>query len=250
MRSFILASLVVFTILACTAPSVATPLIENPTLTTPRPTAQLVATNVPVVATPAPESTPEPTAMVVPTSAPQPTASLEPTKATTPTDTPSLTNTPEPTSTPEPPQLGARTNPVPFGQVVEILEGDIPSWAIVVSDANPDATEQLFEAYQSNDPPEPGNQFYMLKIEIKYLGSDSAKFSDRYFLQAVGQSGVVYRPYCDSSYPDWIELNTELFTGGAIEGWQCWAIPIADVDSLQLLVDRYFSDTRIWMDLK
>ena len=249
---------------ACSAPPVATPVIENPTLTTPHPTPQLVATSAPVVATVQPAQTFEPTAtpmstkplvltsVLFPTTAPAPTKPLAPTVAPFPTTAFEPTETVAPTATlmPEPPPLGARGNPVPLGQVVELLEGDVPHWAIVVSAANPDAYEELLPIHYDNDPPEPGNQFFMVRIELKYLGPDSAKFSDGYHLQAVGQSAVVLRLGCNSSHPDWFKPGTELFTGGAIEGWLCWTIPTTDAASLQLLVDRWFSDERVWFDLR
>jgi outer membrane biosynthesis protein TonB len=120
---------VLFGMLACSESTVATPSVDNPTLTTPRPTAQMVATAVPnLVNTPEPAS--EPTATETPT--PAPTSTPEPTATPEPTSTAEPTPTPTPTP---PPVLGGRENPVPFiGQVVEILKADSPYWAFVVSD--------------------------------------------------------------------------------------------------------------------
>ena len=200
----------------------------------------MVATAVPnLVNTPEPASEPTATetSTLEPTSTPEPTATAEP--------------TPTPTPTP-PPVLGGRENPVPIGQVVELLKADSPYWAFVVSDVRPNADKEVLATNQFNDPPEPGNQFYMVELEAKYLGPDSTHFGWNFSLKTVGQSGVVYTTHSNSCgvTPDELPVFTELFTGGAIRGWECWQISSADVDSLQLLVDEDFGDTRVWFDLK
>ena len=260
--------LVLFGALACAESTVATPSVSNPTLTTPNPTAQMVVTPIPNVV-PAPETAPEPTATTeptdiptaipIPTSTPEPTATPVPTPTSTPVPTPTNTpeptptNTPEPTPTPTPePVLGSRSKPVPLGQVVKILKGDVPYWAIVVSSTNPDATEEILAENMFNEPPSPGNQFYMVQLEAKYLGPDSATFTSNYTLKTLGQSGIVYETYEHSCgvTPDEFPVYTELFSGGAIKGWECWQVPSADVESLQLLVDEFLGDTRLWFNLK
>lgn len=262
---FVVSSLTVLAMLACTSSEVATPSAPNPTLTTPQPTAQLVATvapqvvDEPVVAqsaeinVPAPTDTPilEPTATPNPTNTPEPTATPVPTNTPQPTPT----NTPEPTPSPTPPPvLGSRENPVPLGQVVEVLKGGEPHWAIIVSDTEPNANQQVMAANQFNDPPEPGNQFFMAYIEAKYLGPDSTSFSSSFQPKTVGQSAVVFTTYENSCgvITDELPGFSELFTGGAIKGWECWQIPSADADTLALLLDDAFGrgGTRVWFDLK
>ena len=262
----------VLAIVACSDSSVATLIPQNPTLTTPQPTSQLVATVAPSaidtaepLAAPSPAdgslptNTPQPTPMPAtePTATPLPTDTPEPTATPLPTDTPEPTATPLPTDTPEPtptptPVLGSRANPVPLGVVVEILEADVPYWGFVVSDTKPNANEAVRAANQFNDPPEPGNQFYMVYLEAKYLGPESASFFSDFSLKTVGQSAVVFTPFGNSCgvIDDELPVFTELFTGGAIKGWECWQIPTSDADSLQLLLDEDFGDTRVWFALR
>ena len=248
----VLLSLTTVAILACTTSQIATPSAPNPTLTTPQPTAQLVATAIPEpTVAPVPTDTPVPQ----PTETPLPPPTLEPTATPLPTNTPqpTPTNTPEPTATPTPtPVMGSRENPVPLGQVVELLEADTPYWAIAVSGVEPDATQRVLATNQFNDPPQPGHQFFMVEIEAKYLGPDSATLFTNFSLKTLGQSGVVYTTfenYC-GVIPDELPTFTELFTGGALRGWQCWQISSADTDSLLLLVDEDFGETRVWFNLK
>ena len=141
---------------------------------------------------------------------------------------------------------------MPLGQVVEILEGDVPYWAIVVSSVKPDAAEEVLGANMFNDPPSPGRKFFMVELEARYLGPDSTNFFMSYNLKTVGQSGVVFTPFENSCgvILDEFPAFTELFTGGAIKGWQCWHVPSADVESLQLLVDEFFGGKRIWFSLE
>ena len=285
----ILWGLATVSLLACSEPTVVTPSI-SPTLTTPKlsePTGKLVPTVVPTAAatlpptatpTPLPTYTPYPTYAPLPTPTPYPTYAPLPTPTPYPTHTPLPTYTPYPTYTPPPPTptpmptvtpmpeptsepvLGSRDNPVPFGQAVEILYGQIPYWAIVVSATNPNANKEVLAAYRGNDPPKPGNQFFMVELETKYLGPESATFNDNFSLGTMGQSAVVYGVPYDSpggtctgvvdGIPDAFRNRTELFTGGAVKGWWCWEVSVADVDSLQLLVKKRFEDrTRIWFNL-
>ena len=53
-------------------------------------------------------------------------------------------------------------------------------------------------ANQFNDPPEPGNQFYMVNLEAKYLGLDSTSFFGKFSLKTVGQSAVVFTSFENS----------------------------------------------------
>ncbi len=255
---FALSLLAALAVLACIDSEVATPSVPNPTLTTPQPTARLVATVVPQVVAQPPVNTPEPTSPPEPVEAlPEPTATPNPTSTPEPTATPVPTNTPQPTptNTPAPPPLlGSRANPVPLGQVVEILRGEEPHWAITVSDTEPNATQRVLATNQFNDPPEPGNQFFMAYVEAKYLGPESADFLFSFELKAVGQSAVVFTTYLNScgAIDDGLPILTELFTGGAVKGWTCWQIPSADADTLLLLLDDWLGlgGTRVWFDLR
>ena len=152
---------------------------------------------------------------------------------------------------------------MPLGQVVEILRGGEPHWAITVSDTEPDATQRVMVANPFNDPPRPGNQFFMVYVEAKYLGPGSASFSSSFEHKTVGQSAVAFTSYEDSCgrvavITDELPTYSELFTGGAIKGWTCWQIPSADADTLVLLLDDSWGlggmwgsgDTRVWFDLR
>ena len=170
-------------------------------------TPEPVATTEPTttVASSLPANTPVPSPTVEPTPTSTATVMPEPTNATrpiTPTPTPTVdevTNTPTPTATPEPtvtpeptsapePVLGSRENPVPLGVTIETKGEEIAEdhFEITVIDVVPDATSMVLAENQFNDPPESGNQFFMVTLRAKYLGPGSTTFDGSFRLRAVG----------------------------------------------------------------
>ena len=197
-----------------------------------------------------------------PTSAKTPTQA--PTLATTPTATrtaastapSSPTPTARPTSAPTPTpaakrltgSLGSRGNPVPFSQAVRV-----GSWEVTVLGIVADATNDVLQKNRWNDPPEKGNQFFVVTVKAKYLGSSSARFDGDYRLRALGPSGVVYSTFENSCGVIPNELpDPELFRGGQILGAECWEIASTDADSLVMLLDPnfYAEDKRVWFSLQ
>ena len=94
----------------------------------------------------------------------------------------------------------------------------------------------------------------MVEFEVKYLGPDSDQFDASYRLRALGQSGILYTTFENACgvIPGEFPSLTELFTGGALKGWECWQVASADVDSLTLMVDDDFGfdKNRVWFSLK
>ena len=194
------------------------------------------------VSTPRSASTPNPTPTATPT--PAPTAKSAP--------TPTARPTPAPTPTPETKRLtgslGSRGNPVPFGQAVRV-----GSWEITVVKTAADATKDVINENPWNDPPEQGNQFFMVTVKAKYIGSGSTRFDGSYRLRALGSSGVVYTTFENScgAIPNEFS-DPELFRGGQIEGAECWQIASLDADSLVMILypDFLSDDKRVWFSLQ
>ena len=194
-----------------------------------------------------PVSTPTP----ISTATPTPIPTTTPTPAATPVP---RTPTPVPTPTPTPiPALGSRGNPVPLGSTVQVKNEDpTDHWEVTVVSTMPDATESVLKENSFNDPPEPGNQFYIVTVRAKYLGPDSTHFSGSLRLRAVGNGGVVYTTFSDRCGVIPNELpNPELFADGQIEGSECWQIASGDADSLMMLLEpASVSDSpRVWFSL-
>ena len=168
--------------------------------------------------------------------------------------TPEATATPEPTAAPEP-VLGSRETPVPLGVTIETKGEEIAEdhFEITVIDVVPDATSMVLAENQFNDPPEAGNQFFMVTLRAKYLGPDSTTFDGRFRLRALGSRGVVYTTFENSCGTIPNELpEPELFTNGEVEGAVCWQIASSDADSLMLFLDEHFlsfAGERVWFSL-
>jgi len=135
---------------------------------------------------------------------------------------------------PPQPTQGSRTNPVPLGQEVALGDG----WRLKVESVTPNATAQVLDANDSNDPPIAGWQYFIARVTATYASPGSDRFEAAYRLRTVGAAAVSYSGFENScgEVPD--ELSeAELFTGGTITGNVCWAIPSSDAASLVLYDD-------------
>ena len=96
----------------------------------------------------------------------------------------------------------------------------------------------VLDESRSNDPPEEGNQFYIVSVRAKYLGPDSTSFYGRSRLRGLGVGGIVYTTFESSCgvIPNNLP-SPELFANGTIEGNVCWEIASTDSDSLLMLLE-------------
>lgn len=126
-------------------------------------------------------------------------------------------------------------------------------WELTVLETTPDAWEVIIAENQFNDPPQEGHQFYMVRVRAKYLGPDSTMMLGNLDMKTLGDSSVVYSgfdTYC-GVIPDELDEFTELFTGGQLEGNDCWQISSADVDSLVMFAELgLINRTRVWFSLR
>jgi len=124
---------------------------------------------------------------------------------------------------------GTRDDPVPIGTTIDL--GD--AWQIRVLQVYPDATNMVLRENQFNDPPKPGNQFFIARVRAKYTGSGSDTFGGSYRLRAVGPSSVGYSTFENSPGAISDPLpDSEVFSGGVIEGNVGWEIKSSDASSL------------------
>ncbi|HEX7099466.1 MAG TPA: hypothetical protein VF377_09490 [Acidimicrobiia bacterium] len=168
----------------------------------------------------------------------------ETTSTTVPlTTVPPTTTQPDATSV-----LGTRESPVPVGEIVEL--GD---WRLRVAGVTPDATDQVLEENQFNEPPAEGRQFFMVHLEATYIGQESSNFWVDVSMKVVGPSNVAYESFEDSCgvIPDPIDDSGETFPGGSISGNACWSVSAEDAHGLVLIVEPGFSfdDTRAFLSL-
>ena len=145
--------------------------------------------------------------------------------------------------------VGTRENPVPIGTTVDLGDG----WQVTVMNVIPDATNAVLRENQFNDPPKAGNQFFLARIQANYTGSGSDTFDGSYRLRAVGPSSVGYTTFGNSAgvIPDPLP-DSELFSGGVVEGYIGWEIKSSDANTL-VMYDKpmSFDDSkdRVYMAL-
>ena len=118
----------------------------------------------------------------------------------------------------------------------------------------PNATRMVLDENSYNDPPEEGKQFFIVRVQAKYLGLDSAMFDGSFRLRSLGDGGVVYTTFENSCgvIPDELP-DPELFTNGTVEGNECWQIASTDTDSLMMILEPdilSFGGTRAWFALR
>lgn len=136
-----------------------------------------------------------------------------------------------------------REQPLPIGVSARIAEG----WEAKVLSATPNATSVVLRENRFNSPPEPGHQFYMVRISLTYVADGPVEPGPKPYWRAgqfklVGNANVAYSRGLANScgvVPDALP-TTEVFPGGTITGNICWEVPSAEADSLVLYNEYLF----------
>ena len=181
-----------------------------------------------------------PTAFAAPTTGP-----AETTAATETTASPEATTPPETTLALE--AGSSRADPVPVGTAVRLKD-----WELTVAGFDPEGTAAVMEEDSYNDPPAAGREFMLIEVSLTYVGATSSKVARDMRFAVVGDAGVAYGPYDDTCgiIPNELDEYTEAFTGGTITGNLCYAVPAEEAESLVLIADEDFGDTRHFMALR
>jgi hypothetical protein len=139
------------------------------------------------------------------------------------------------------PLTGSRSNPVPLGQAGQPAG---LAWRVRVLEVTQNANEVVRRANQFNKPPAEGRQFFLVKVELTYIGQGSES-PGRVELRALGAAQVLYSDYQDSCgvIPDEYSQKNTVFTGGTIEGNACWSVGSEDVSTLLMLAGASFSSS-------
>ena len=163
-----------------------------------------------------------------------------------PTATPRPTRTPGPTTTPTPRPPGySLNNPVEAGGILQGSDGTEISVLEIIADAR----QQIAEENMFNDPPEEGNRFYMIRVDIVYPPGDESINVREADFRLIGDNRLIYAPFDQTCglIPD--ELRGEIFGGGRIEGNICFEIP-EDEAGLILIHEPGGSESRRFLSLE
>ena len=172
-----------------------------------------------------------------------PTTPITPTPRASPT--PPIIPTPRATPTPRPPGYSLN-NPVEAGGILQGSDGTEISVLAIIADAR----QQIAEENMFNDPPEEGNRFYMIRVDIVYPSGDESISVREADFRLIGDNRLIYAPFDQTCglIPD--ELGGEIFGGGRIEGNICFEIP-EDEGGLILIHEPGFgSESRRFLSLE
>jgi len=147
---------------------------------------------------------------------------------------------PAPQPAPPAPAVGTRTNPVPLGAPIDIIDTfSQEHWRLRIVSTQPNATAAVMAEDQSNDPPTAGSQFFIATVKVTFVSGIRASNPGIRIagdLKAVGPSNVVYSTLGTTSrcgvIPDAMSDKGDLLPGASSTGNICWQVPTAEAGSL------------------
>ena len=131
--------------------------------------------------------------------------------------------------------------PLPAGSSIEVVNGRIKATDIVGN-----ATRLVLQENQFNDPPDPGNHFYMVSLQVEHDRIGSTPFSlSSFAFKLIGDKRKLYDSGC-GVIPN--ELYAEIYPGGTEIGNVCFEV--VDDDSEFMLVYSPSYEIRVFLSLK
>ena len=108
-----------------------------------------------------------------------------------------------------------RADPAPNGEPVTTEDWQLKVLEVIRGD---DAWPIIEEASQFNDPPDEGMEYVMVRLHVRYIGTeDEPEWIDSFDFESTGSANVLY------DTPSIVEpepaLDARLFPGGEYEGW-------------------------------
>lgn len=95
---------------------------------------------------------------------------------------------------PPAPAVGTRAKPVPLGQLAAIASGpQAAGWRLRIDRATPDATDLVLGTFPGNRAPDPGDQYVLVTVSVRFDGPGSGRPSA--VLRALGAMGDTDSPY-------------------------------------------------------
>lgn len=162
---------------------------------------------------------------------------------------------PEPTATIPPAAtssedlVSSRDNPLPLNTT-----GVIGDYEVTVISTTPNATDVVLAENQFNEPPTPGNQFFMVRVVTTYVGNETGTPWVDLNFQAVGAANTGYTTFNNTCgvIPDDPMFTSELFPGGSAEFNICWEVESTDQDSLVMYVEPLmsFNSDSVWFSIQ
>lgn len=126
--------------------------------------------------------------------------------------------------------LGSREAPVSMGADAGPYTDGI---SLIVASVIQDATQIVLDENRFNDPPAPGNVFFLATVRVVYSGAGTYSYDPEFDLRATGSRGKAYATFRESCgvIPDDCD-NLTLFSGGSATCNLCWEIGAEEIGSM------------------
>ena len=140
-------------------------------------------------------------------------------------------------------------DPIPFGGT-----GQIGEYLVTLVDVKADATDLVLDENSFNEEPESGNQFYLVRVHVRYIGAEIGNPSFEMSYVSIGDTDNEYTTFEDSCgvVPEDEYSISDVFPGTEVEYNVCWQIDSEDEDSLVLRVENFveFDADPVWFSLE
>jgi hypothetical protein len=131
--------------------------------------------------------------------------------------------------------------------------GQVGDYLVSVVDVKADATDLIMNANSFNEEPKSGNQFYLVRVSVTYVGDEIGNPAWEMSYVSIGDSDIEYTTYDNSCgvIPTGEFSVDDVFPGTEVEYNVCWQIDSEDEDSLVLRVENFlnFDDDPVWFSL-
>jgi hypothetical protein len=110
-------------------------------------------------------------------------------------------------------------------------------WTVSVG-AGRVGTGEVLSAYDFNDAPPAGNEFYLVDIDLTYTGAETGSSFDL-DIGAVAASNITLDTFCGVIDNDF-DFTQEVFPGGTLSGTACFIVPSEETDTVVVTARQAF----------
>lgn len=159
-------------------------------------------------------------------------------RTTTTTMSTTTTTTVPTTTTTAAPVFGSRSNPHPLGSTVVSSDAGTETWHVKVSEVVWDGWPAIQAENMFNDPPAPGRQFVLVRLDAMYVGSEEpTNFSRDFNVKGLDSSNVATDGSGCGVLPQSLDQYQDVYKDGMIGGFVCLDVEAARADSLVLVLE-------------
>ena len=115
---------------------------------------------------------------------------------------------------------------------------------MVVTGINGDAWLVVQRENQFNDPPGPGNRFYMVTVEVSNVSAPGGLNVSQFDFELIGDNRVVYKSYQHYCGVIPEELQAEIYPGGKGRGNACFEVGANEGGFLLIHNPGFFGEKR------